>query len=271
MDYEFVSLAVVDYLSRFKESLANLYLWELKKEKLDILVKRNLISSNDFIKIIQEKSEFSKNVELKKILNKNLITLNSSDKKELYFWIVKEWGGINLRNKEEFFEKVNTNKLNLEQFSKSKFDSIPSYSKVLSFIDIDNYFIYDSRVIYSLNWILFKSGYNGLLFPMPASRNSKLDSFNFDTIIKLYNKDKLSSISSNISEDKFNSKYEKLLYMNKNIAYDTYCKLIKKINSKLWDDDKQKYPFLTEMLLFSLADNAIVEDIINTCSVCITD
>ena len=112
----------------------------------------------------------------------------------------------------------------------------------------EEYFVYDSRVIYSLNWLILKNNIpNAQFFPMPASRSSKLTLFDLNTIINLFYKE-------NITNDKYTGE---LFFDTKN-AYFLYCDLIKELSKELFPDLK---PYYLEMLLFVIADNQIFDDL----------
>jgi hypothetical protein len=63
---------------------------------------------------------------------------------------------------------------------------------------------------------------------------------------------------------------DKAIFIEKPKAYTEMCEIIKKVNSLLWNDEKKDFPYYTEMLLFSLADTVIFEDIMQSCSLSIS-
>jgi hypothetical protein len=72
------------------------------------------------------------------------------------------------------------------------YDKISSWSKIHSFSNIETDIIYDSKVIYSLNWLLLTlDGYDGKYFHQPMSRNNKLITFPIDTIINYRHTNKI--------------------------------------------------------------------------------
>lgn len=226
-------------------------------------------------------TNFDKNVLLKLILNKLL-----KDKGldiVLVSWIINQWGGINSfqlqSSPDSKVSGLGKNSLKIQSFIKNleesnkvatlDFNTIASLSKVASFKNINEYVIYDSRVIYSLNWLLLKYAFGEhKFFPMPPSRNSTLNKFDLNTIIKLY-------LKSRVDDSDNLSKY----YIEKAIAYQHLCVLVKQINSIIWQDKKwicgsqtllwRDYPFFLEMFLFSIAENLIYEDISQSVSLTI--
>lgn len=117
-----------------------------------------------------------------------------------------------------------------------------------------------------MNWILLKTKASKSFFPMPESRNSKLNAINIATLIRISN-DK--SYIDNIGANKMISNCDKKIFIEKSMAYITLCNLISELNIKLWDDDKKQYPFYMEMLIFSLSDTEIFSDILNSCNLII--
>ena len=155
----------------------------------------------------------------------------------------------------KFFDEIKTK---TGEISKENFHTISSLSKVASFCDIENYAIYDSRVLFSLNWLLLKYGkedvHKGVLkfFPMPNGRNRIIQDINMRTLIISHFIHRYYSENSSSIINLFYSEHE---------AYHTYCKLLKIISNEIWDDNKKKYPFYIEMLLFVIFEKEIIEDI----------
>jgi hypothetical protein len=124
--------------------------------------------------------------------------------------------------------------------------------------------IYDSRVSYSLNWIILSQNAGNYYFPIPEGRNSKMSAFDLNVLIRLKN---IANYKTNNIEDLdhklFISNCDKKLFINKNDAYSELNKIIKQINIKLWHGDKEKQNnlYYTEMLLFAIADKEIFKDI----------
>ena len=77
---------------------------------------------------------------------------------ERCFWIINTWGGISAfkdgdktRAKIQEFAKT----YEKEEISSDLFAVISSLSKLAAFWDYERFAVYDSRVIFSLNWLLF--------------------------------------------------------------------------------------------------------------------
>ena len=210
---------------------------------------------------IDQMSNFQKENILKNKVRKSLLKLKKENQEcfeKLCLWIIKDWGGIKGAKDIGTIELVN-------EFLKTKvakFNRIASVSKIGSFMYPDEFAIYDSRVAYSLNWIILSQNAGNMYFPIPKSRNSKLNAFDMNVLIKLsnignYRPGKI----EDISKQKFINNRNRLLYIEKNEAYKELNSLIKKVNVKLWDGEKKKFLYNTEMLLFAIADREIFLDI----------
>jgi len=253
---------IVEYLIPFKDKLHKLYSWNAKIDKLVAFGIINIEEMRSWNRL----SHYEKELNIKRMLN-HFLKVTESEKisntqfHNLCYWIIKDWGGINLKE-----DKV---KPLIDQFLEKKdtgFDKIASVSKVASFMFPDEFIIYDSRVAYSLNWIILKTNAGNKYFPIPDGRSSKMISFDMNTLIHIKHANLF--IPNNhddlLGKNKFISKRDKLIYLNKKEAYKCLNVLIKEISQKLWNGDMEKMQklFYTEMLLFSIADNYIFEDIV---------
>ena len=207
-------------------------------------------------------SSFQKDVGLKFLINKD-INDTSKDLEKISEWIIKDWGGIRGISNPTIKEIVK--KINDKNYH---FDNISSWSKIHSFKNINTDIIYDSKVIYSINWLILKLNIEDYkFFLQPLGRNRKLSTFPIDSIINYIHSDELNM-------DKKGEKITESVYYKKTEVYTKYRDLIHLINQNLWGDielDLSKligekiplkdYPFFTEMLLFNMSDRVIFEDI----------
>jgi hypothetical protein len=169
------------------------------------------------------------------------------------YWIIQKWGGI------QGFKKNKKNDIKITElyeqldkgsFSRNIFEVISSLSKIASFLNPSEYAIYDSRAIFSLNWLLLKSGAIDSFFPIPAARNTEIAKYNIETIIRLKCGEKSG------------------LFLDNKTAYFEYCNLLKKLSLEIWDDATRRgMPFYLEMLLFILGPREIVGDIKKSTSI----
>ena len=197
------------------------------------------------ISIPNKYSNFDKNIHLRENFHTKL---DSDNYLNGAYWIIRDWGGIrsfqkNDKNDEllkKFREKLKTNPSKL---LKSEFETISSLSKVASFLMPYDYAIYDSRVIYSLNWFIFIFGLDSKFYPQPIGRNAELEQFDQKTIFNLSGKE--------------------VEYYDKKEAYPKYCKLLKE--TATLENDIKIYNL--EMFLFSIAPTIIRENIKNTVSI----
>ncbi len=181
---------------------------------------------------------YSKNIYLKEKFQE---CLKSDATLKSHYWIIQKWGGISSFKKNENNDKrirKFIDELNDGELTKDSFSVISSFSKIASFLEHKNYVIYDSRVIYALNWLLIKYTNEEKLFPQPSGRNKELVKYDMQTILNLSNKN--------------------YTYKTHQSAYFEYCKFIRELSSKIYEEDK---PYKLEMLLFTIAPGVIVDDI----------
>jgi hypothetical protein len=250
---------IVNYLKQF--NVEEYYNWKIPLDKGHA----KDIFTEDEIKSISDDSNFKENVKLKTLLkNKISIYFNSDDNQKLekiFNWIVLEWGGI--RGGKDNEDKLLILGKNSIAKGDLEFDRIASSSKILSFFDPEKFVIYDSRIIYSLNAIMLIEGASNIFFPMPSGRNSKMNAFDVEVLIRLKSK---GNHYIRKGGKKLISNADKNLFIAKKDSYLALNNLVKEINDKIYenDSDKKKYPFYTEMLLFAIADTIIFDLIINS-------
>lgn len=193
-------------------------------------------------KIADKNTTYEQNLVLRKEVSKIMKGKFNVKDYDLAFWIINTWGGI------PQFRKNDTNKERLRRFfddlkeGHTSLDRISSLSKVASFAYPSKYFVYDSRVAYSLDWLLLKSGARDGFFRKPAGRNTRLNRFNIHRII----------------ENKIGKGDH---FVNACQTYAAYNNLILKLFMDLRKNKKLRYPFEVEMLLFLAAPLNIFEEI----------
>lgn len=250
---------IVNYLHKHKPDLSTLYKWEVKTRIISKL--RELIA--DELEITDSLNRYEKELIIKKIVGKKLNEALESNLElfdQLCLWIIKDWGGITSTNDKETLNMIKKF-LSTENPS---FDRIASTSKVGSYLFPHKNVIYDSRVAYSLNWIILSQDAGQYFFPIPEGRNSKMCAFDLNVLIRLKN---IANYHTENIEHLDHKLYihnaDKKLFINKKQAYSELNNLIKNVSQKLWegDEEKQQNLYYTEMLLFSIADREIFLDI----------
>ena len=173
------------------------------------------------------KTNLNKNLLLKRRLCKEM---NRGVKNEdINFWIIRKWGGISL-------EKTDANQARIEAFFKLLKKShqcgqstIASFSKVASFANPLSFFVYDSRVAYSLNWLLRKSGATNGFFPIPQGQSRLAKHCMLQKVLDEEHRTKMEARN----------------------AYFKYCELVKRLYKDICPGGKE--PYRLEMLLFQIA------------------
>jgi hypothetical protein len=251
---------IVGFLKQYKDDLNKLYTWNAK---IDRLVELNVLTELEF-RELSEKVSFDREIILKQKINTKLKEFYKSDKKQfdsLCLWIIKDWGGILTAKDSNTIELISE----FLRSEKPSYKRIASSSKVGAYMYPDKYIIYDSRVAYSLNWIILSKNAGEFFFPIPSGRNSKMMAFDMNVLIRLKNIDHYSpSDVSEMDKKQYVSQKDKSQYIPENEAYMELNKLVKEISAKLWNDENaKKMLYYTEMLLFSIADREIYMDITN--------
>lgn len=268
IEYEFDVEKIVHYLSKYCNDLHKLYKWDVNVDKLvglKVLTEKEVddLNKNEPFK----SNPYEKELVLKQKINKRLLETIENDKNSFYdlcLWIIKDWGRITSAKDEQTIELIE-NFLNQKE---SIYKRIASSSKVGSYLYPEKFVIYDSRVAYSLNWIILSENAGKYFFPIPEGRNSKMKAFDMNVLIRLKNIDyyKPNRIEE-LERRSFISNADKNCYIPRKKAYTELNKLIKKINQKLWSEEKSDMLYFTEMLLFSIADREIYTDITHRLSI----
>ncbi|CAI2314396.1 conserved hypothetical protein [Vibrio parahaemolyticus] len=190
-------------------------------------------------------SQFDKNIYLKHNLSP-LLGANNLDNR---YWVIRDWGGIRslkMSDKNDALLTKLDDELQKGMLTRPIFSVISSFSKVASFINHNDYAIYDSRVIYSLNWLLFKHTNTTQFYPQPSGRNAELAKIELNTIFHLSDRD--------------------FTYVSHKTAYHEYCSLLKELSLAVYGKNE---PYWVEMLLFSIAPSFILDDIKSSLSLSI--
>lgn len=259
MEYIFNTEKIANYLKQFKEQLPALYTWNANIDKLvdlDVLPK-------EAIPLLNGKTPYEKELILKKKVNLKLHEYYKNDKKrfdKLCLWIIKDWGGILTAKDADTIALIN----DFLKSEKPRYKRIASASKVGAYMYPEKYIIYDSRVAYALNWIILSENAGDIFFPIPSGRNSKMNAFDLNVLIRLKNIEHYAPTSIEEMDNRlYINKKDKSHYIPEKESYTVLNNLIREVSNKLWDADKSKMLYFTEMLLFSIADREIFKDITN--------
>jgi hypothetical protein len=249
----------VKYLDRYKSELPTLYNWSAK---IDRLVELETLRENQ-VKEINALTPNERELKLKKLVGQKLnetLKSNTDLFNKLCLWVIKDWGHIRTASDIDTINLVN-DFLNQD---KPNFYRIASSSKVGSYLYPDKNVIYDSRVAYSLNWIILSENAGHHYFPIPESRNSKMSAFDLNVLIRLKNISVYRTADiKQLDQRCFIKDSDKRIFINKKDAYSELNNLVKQINRKLWQGDieKEQNLYFTEMLLFSIADREVFMEI----------
>ena len=216
---------VVSTLKNYKNNLSSIY---MNKSGIDFDLKHlKDVSGFDLTeKGIVKKATFQKHVELKEKLKSYI---NSNNTEKIFDWIVYTWGRIR-KNKTssvsifvDDYVKANGNDEVLLRSFAGRQKRVASWSKILSFLYPHDYFIYDARVAFTLDFLYGKES-----FPVPPGDNTL--------------------INEHVGRRRQPTLDE----------YKEYCSLIKKIHPQIWSTNGEgtNVPYyMTEMLIFSLLND----------------
>ena len=108
------------------------------------------------------------------------------------------------------------------------------------------YAIYDSRAVFSLNWLIFRYCEKKRLFPQPIGRSTAISDYDTQTLFRLSRTDHQ--------------------YRSHKTAYHDYCSLLQDLSEEIYDNRR---PYFVEMLLFLAAPRNIIDDIKSSVTVTI--
>ncbi len=237
---------IANFLENYKSDakLINIYQWPIDKA-IGALISLDSNSERDFE---SKHNVYDKTITAKEIVKKKLFSdISDDDKKKYVLWIIKDWGGIKTVNKKTIFESIKEKEKNKSN-NKVSFDckSIASWSKYFAFKYPEEYAIYDARVIYSLNWLLFLNN-SDFFFPSQNGRNSLMKALDYELLI-LTKKHSTEHIKKEIDKDIENrnktsgsksrviSNLKKKCYIKEKSAYLTYCMLLKSVAVMLYGE-----------------------------------
>jgi hypothetical protein len=265
---------LVEQLKEYSEDaqLEELFLWPIANlDKLQVLV-----SNSKWIQDIKDsgQSNFKKTLMLRKHIPNEMGELIAEDNRNNTFriakWIIVEWGGISRgANDDRLKACLKDAEEAVLADKKVAFDRIASWSKYLAFKYPKRFAIYDARVIYSLNWLLFTTK-NRPYFPMPPGRNSVLELLDYK-IILLFDCNQQEELKTNLHSDISSNRSNGRSVFSRNISkqtflqerhYSQYCALSRQIAKELYGEGEDGL-IKVEMILFSIADREIASAVLD--------
>ncbi|WP_196893023.1 hypothetical protein [Aureivirga marina] len=264
MEFKFDIDKIVNHLQKYAENLEDFYQWSVSLKSLEKLSNLGIISKEKALEL-NDLKPYDKEIQLKSIVQPKLLDFYENDFSafvKLSMWIVRDWGGVRAAKQEDTIQTIK----DVIENEKTPFKRVASYSKVCAFMFPEKYLIYDSRVAYSLNWILLSQDAGEIYFPIPEGRNSKMSAFDMRVLIRLKHKENYQVNSVSEIDKRFILNRDKSLFIPQNIAYKKLSELVKEISKKLWKSAQAEKLYFTEMLLFSIADSFVIEEIVNQIS-----
>ena len=241
-----------NYLRQYVHQIPACYDWPFDESKASVTAGINFDDNSNWL----EKSKALKMA----LKDKIFMATTIEEKQAVANYYVKSWGRVNIGDEklnglvQVLSDKEDQLEENLEALG---MDNVSSWSKYLSLV-FDWAPIYDSRVAYSINAINYLGGNTDLFFRIPEGRSSRLALLDIKTLF-VQQKLKDGSINLNDFEHRqFPSRLQKSYWTNNRNTYSLYVKLIHAVAKELEvniDD--------IEMLLFSLAPNQILKDLLD--------
>lgn len=241
---------IVKYLRQYTSQLDN-YKWKSKFIGLN-----QFIEKKQFDKFNLLEDNFNKTIELKNILSDKLLYYYENEKpkfNELSLWIIRKWGRISKGDDKTLLDLIDKF---VESKGKTDLKRISSKSKVLGFMYPKEFIIYDSRIAFAMNLVLLLSYSSPSIqkyFPVPDTLNTKLKAFDLYSLIRSKTIRKTTKFPRREAEKRY--------FCSDETAYIEMNKLVIAINKKLWDNERKNEPFYTQMLLFTIADTILLDEI----------
>lgn len=294
---------VAKWLMPYSKNLGNLYQGsiQIKLNNLKARVPLGFHTKIDDLIALNSKSKtnlYPTMLGLRELMPTLMLANIDKDNISLSEWIVQDWGGINSGDEGKFMQILkraegdHSRKIADNTIRTFKCDRIASWSKHLAFKYPRERAVYDAKVIYSLNWLLFKA--YGLLpqdhqrvkyFPFLMGQNSAIGLLDYEIYLLFrdgaqdssdINKAFECEVEERRSGSRKNSGFVRKIRKNSQIfieedtAYSEYCNLLQRLAEKLYPDDVQHQLTKTEMILFSIADVEIAKEVLQYISNVVT-
>ena len=164
--------------------------------------------------------------------------------------------------------QLDTSKLKLSDGEALSTGGVASWSKYLTIKYPKWAHVYDARVAYSLNAIIYIYDlYKAQLWPMPAGRNTKTSLLDIETLILTtqFRKRELAKLTDKIVNGvaKFRAEY----FLKNNAAYLQYLDVLNKVTDQLNSRGKVACANASEIeaFLFTAADKEIFKKVLEKC------
>lgn len=267
-----VALALTAHAQRLPE----LYRFTLSHELLSELSGRSEDFAELFADVAIQATTFDKTLTLRRKMPDAFRICDDETKKFLVRWILK-WGGTDRRAVDEGTKQESINKViwlgdcAIGNHGGADLDRVASWSKYAAFRHPTVHAILDSRVAFSLNWLLFRAGSAKFLPHNLASENTFLGLLDYWPLI-LANRHQ--SLGEQICKEALRLEVDggrsRLVNeLSRRIAprkgaYAWYLDLMGKIAEQVFGGGDAGRLLKTEMLLFAGATTFLAQDVAGT-------
>lgn len=238
------------YLKDKKDDLPALYNWTFDQTFASAQFGSTFIGQNAFDRTLELKAG------LRALVNSSTCDIEDG---RVATYFTKVWGGITRFSKVDETLGLFSSLKGIAEIPvgfQPRFQQISSWSKWASIVCPDWACIYDARVAYSLNAITYLMGAEHPIFPMPEGRNTRLKMLDVTTLLL---GERLLSGESSDPKD-----LRKKHFFSERAAYPRYVSLVRNVSIELWGNPHHIHE--VEMLLFSLADGQIYQDVFDRLS-----
>jgi hypothetical protein len=190
-------------------------------------------------------------------------------------WIVRSWGKVDRGNTYDYptlASEAESRGIH-SALGTWEYDRVACWSKYLAFRSAKTAAIYDSRVVYSLNWFL-RAAKNTKRFPRLPSRNRLISLFDYTLInavdrlgwkqFALYVETDFEGLESGDAQKSriFRAIEPARDSIGTNVAYAYYIRLIGRVAQTLFPDDEDWRLTKTEMTLFGAATTVVPRQVL---------
>lgn len=266
---EKIAEKIVNLLGEESRELENLFSFTATPKVLDNLA--NLLNKTQYtqkIEGLKTKTGFYQALELREFMEEVFKEWDKNpeiSEKELAIakWVIHQWGKVREGDKEKLQENLKASKEGLT-FPSSGF---ASWTKYLAFKNPKEYAIYDARVNYSINWLLYKA-YEEVgmtqedrhYFQFLLGANQALKLLDYEIFILLPRHEKIEEFLD--KDGKFSINIRKGTFYKPSESYKNYISLLNRLKEKIYPDDKWGLTKI-EMILFAAAPTKIAQEVLN--------
>lgn len=266
---EKIAEKIVNLLGEEDRELEKLFSVTVKANTLDNL--SQLLNKPEYTKKIEDlktKTGFHQTLELREFMEEIFKEWDKNpeipEKEfELAKWVIHEWGGVTEGNENTLQKNLKASKEGLTFPS----NGFASWTKYLAFKNPKEHAIYDARVNFAINWLIYKA-YEEIgiaqedrhYFQFLLGTNQTLKLLDYEIFILLPRHENIEEFLD--KEGDFSRNIRKKTFYKPRESYKNYIGLLNRLKEKIYPDDKWGLTKI-EMILFAAAPTKIAQEVIN--------